>query len=103
MRTPEEIEKAAACCFDAEDCKGCPYIKSRCADVTTSSELIDDMITLIARLQTTINLMKIQMRGDCGSCKHKDDPKICGHCIIDVTRPCWEYEGLPELPKKGEY
>lgn len=125
MRTPEEIEKAITCCFGMESCDGCPYIKNRCKDITTSQHLIDDMITLIEQLEKkvkdaeaaiderdmVISLMQIQMRGDCGCCKHGKDGKAepCTSCLASREyHPRWEYEGLPEipkgyvLPKKGE-
>lgn len=54
MKTPEEIKKAAACCFDAESCNTCPYIKERCVEITTSPTLIDDMIALIEQLEAQI-------------------------------------------------
>ena len=108
MRTPEEIKKAAACCFGFESCNGCPYTQKRCKDITTSPELIDDMIALIDRQEETIQLMQIQVMGDCGVCKHKKEPEVCKECMSIAYHPDWEYEGLPDipkgyvLPKKGE-
>lgn len=111
MKTPEEIKKAAACCFDAESCIGCPYSKERCIDITTSIELIEDMRALIEQQEEQIMCMKIQMHGDCGVCKHRHNAQVtpagprfsgpCYTCMQKESRPNWEYEGLPELPKKG--
>lgn len=95
MKTPEEIKKAASCCFDAESCNTCPYIKERCVGITTSPTLIDDMIALIEQLEEQIDLMKIQMQGDCGVCKHKAHDAACLTCLTLPDKPLWEYEGLP--------
>lgn len=69
-------------------------------------------LALIEQLEEENMCMKIQMHGDCGVCKHrhnskkrKDGPSFigpCWTCVHDESRPNWEYEGLPELPKKGE-
>lgn len=71
-----------------------------------------ETLKYIEQLEELIMCMKIQMRGDCGVCKHrhnskkrKDGPSfigLCWTCVHDESRPNWEYEGLPELPKKGE-
>lgn len=70
------------------------------------------VLSYIDQLEEQIQLMKIQMEGDCGVCKHRrhalvtqDGPQFdgpCAACIRKESRPAWEYEGLPELPKKGE-
>ena len=58
----------------------------------------------IEELEMNIHLMQIQMHGDCGCCKNKKKnmSSVCAYCMSKKGRPCWEYEGLPELPKKGE-
>lgn len=53
----------------------------------------------IEQLEEQIQLMKIQMEGDCGVCKHKGNRKKCADCMSIAYHPDWEYEGLPELPK----
>ena len=68
------------------------YLEKKVAD---AQERIDE-------LETTIQLMKLQMMGDCGVCKHKNVPTVCKECMSIAYHPDWEYEGLPETPKKGE-
>lgn len=72
---------------------------------------VSDAEAAIDERDTVINLMKIQMRGDCGCCAHGKDGKAepCASCLASKEyHPRWEYEGLPEipkgyvLPKKGE-
>ena len=55
----------------------------------------------IEELDTNISLMKIQMEGYCGACKNREKRELCKECMIFPYHPYWEYEGLPELPKKG--
>lgn len=56
----------------------------------------------IELLEEQAMCMQIQMRGDCGVCKHKDNGERCAACLSDtykhhMTHPLWEYEGLPEV------
>lgn len=102
--TPEEIKvKLNQPCI--RSCDGCRYHKAclRYAGYAARA--------YIEQLEEQIQLMKIQMEGDCGVCKHRhhaqvtqDGPRFdgpCAACIQKESRPAWEYEGLPELPKKG--
>lgn len=92
MKTPEKIKEALQRHKEA-DCGHCPYYYPCMPD------LIDDTLALIEQLEEQIDLMKIQMRGDCGTCKHRDvKGEPCDTCGPDHKRPAWEYEGLPELP-----
>lgn len=50
---------------------------------------------LIQQLEGQIDLMKIQMQGDCGVCKHWNGEK-CDECLTKTGHPHWEYEGLPK-------
>lgn len=51
------------------------------------------------QLREQIMLMRIQMRGDCGTCKHKRTRGwVCYECTKTSERVKWEYEGLPVLP-----
>ena len=52
-------------------------------------------IARIEQLEEQIDLMKIQMQGDCGVCKHKAHDDACLTCLTLPDKPLWEYEGLP--------
>ena len=102
MKTPKEIKKALGCCsrgvsWSSTCAKGCPYLDVyKCATVLQS-----DALAYIAQLEETISLMMIQMRGDCGCCKHGRDMARCNKCLTsrEGYHPLWEYEGLPEVLK----
>ncbi len=109
MKTPEEINKGLKCCVgDILDCKECPYLDDECCMYRVKH----DAYMRIQQLEEQIMGMKIQMHGDCGVCKHRSGcqidgrdiamSKTCYECMMKESRPNWEYEGLPELPKKGE-
>lgn len=99
MKTPDEIKKALECCaFD--ECHGdrdkCPFSNS----VTCIENMVEEALAYISQLEETIDLMKIQMRGDCGCCKHGRDGDMarCNECLSSREyHPLWEYEGLPEV------
>jgi hypothetical protein len=98
MKTPEEIKAAIACCFSERHlCEHCPYnamlLSWRGDDCINA--LQNDIVTLIRQLEEQIDLMKIQMQGDCGVCKHWNSGK-CDECLKNTGRPYWEYEGLPK-------
>lgn len=103
MRSPEEIKfrlewLAHPCSEVTYDCDKCRY-KDIC-DNTYSCDVSKEALSLIAQLEETISLMKIQMRGDCGCCKHgrDGDMKRCNECLLSREyHPLWEYEGLPEV------
>lgn len=70
----------------------------------------NDALAYINQLEETISLMKIQMHGDCGVCKHREDQRVkadaqfgvrlspaCYECLSKGGRSRWEYEGLPEV------
>ena len=111
MKTPEEIIDGMEHCYGQHSCDGCPYEEDGCipalwndgfARLRQLEKMVADAEAAIEERDTIINLMKIQIAGDCGCCKHKDVPSVCADCMKKTGRPCWEYEGLPELPKKGE-
>lgn len=103
MKTPEEIKKALKLHKGGSSCTKCPYYGGFGEDYACMPGLITDVLAHIDQLEETIDLMKIQMRGDCGTCKHRDvRGEPCDTCGPDHNRPAWEYEGLPELPKKGD-
>lgn len=57
-----------------------------------------DALAYIEQLEERIDLMMIQMRGDCGCCKHrnaKEEP--CRSCLNEEDSPYWQYEGLPVI------
>ena len=106
MKTPEEIKKGLSVCSIAEtvaedeDCKGCPYyIEGQI--LCGINTMLGDSLSYIDQLEERIDLMLIQMRGDCGCCKHKEEKgEPCVSCSINGDRPNWEYEGLPEVKSK---
>ena len=71
----------------------------------TEEHIANDALAYIDQLEETITLMKIQMHGDCGVCKHRKGFDIegaimsqrCYECLKKESRPNWEYEGLPEV------
>lgn len=94
MMTPEDIKVGLVYCKDADFCDNCPIYEKREFDIIGSA------LSLIAQLEETISLMKIQMRGDCGCCKHgrDGDMRRCNGCLSSREyHPLWEYEGLPEV------
>lgn len=115
MKTPEEIKKALKLHKGGSACGKCPYYGSFYDDYACMPGLITDVLALIEKLEEQVMLMKIQMRGDCGCCKHRGKVEVtttgekgeyhlsreCAGCLNKEDRPNWEYEGLPELPKKG--
>ncbi len=99
MKTPGEIKKGLKYCGSGNDCSDeCPYY-AECLFYDDNA-LEHDSLSYIAQLEETICLMKIQMRGDCGCCKHggDGDMKRCNECLLSREyHPLWEYEGLPEV------
>ena len=72
-------------------------------------------LAYIEQLEEQITLMKLQMKGDCGVCKHRNDERkledkqfgcrlspVCYECLKKDGREMWEYEGLPEVKNKLE-
>lgn len=94
MKTPEEIKKGLKYHSEYLPCAECPY-----ETPTNTGECIkyltDDALALIQQLEEQIDLMKIQMQGDCGVCKHWNGEK-CDECLAKTGHPHWEYEGLPK-------
>lgn len=98
--TPEEIKAGIAYCMNESFCQGCP-IEQKC-----KADILSQARALIEHQEEQIALMKVQMHGDCGVCKHRhhaqvrqDGPRFdgpCHACIQQESRPAWEYEGLPE-------
>lgn len=100
MKTPEEIKKIKeglkSCSSD--ECHGehgdCPYKNNVFCMMTMAGEAM----AYIEQLEEHIDLMLIQMRGDCGCCKHrnaKEEP--CRSCLNEEDSPYWQYEGLPVI------
>ena len=104
MKTPEEIKKALECCSkpsNSNACTECPYTP---CTVGPEKNAQVDALAYIQQLEEQIEFMKIQMQGDCGSCKYTNvtgGKEPCASCMLDASRPSWEYGGLPELPEKG--
>lgn len=93
MKTPEEIkESLRRCARFCHDIKNCEY------NIIIPEAVAIDAITYIEQLEERIDLMLIQMRGDCGTCKHRsEDNGPCNSCVLDENRPAWEYDGLPDI------
>lgn len=100
--TPEEIKAGLQHCTTKYFCNGCP-IESKC-----NATILLNALNRIEQLEETISLMKIQMQGDCGVCKHRHDERVkedaqfgcrlspaCYECLSKGGRSHWEYEGLP--------
>lgn len=103
MKTPEEIKKGLEVCTrdgneKLTECEGCPYGVDG-QFICAITQMMKDALAYISQLEETISLMKIQMRGDCGCCKHgKVNMKRCNECLASREyHPLWEYEGLPEV------
>ena len=120
MKTDAEIMRALELCTKDECApdNACPYAKN-CEECESLQELKNDAIALIGRVKAEISLskeeiarleeenmcLKIQMRGDCGVCKHREvgfGYEPCDSCIEKPDRPAWEYEGLPELRRENK-
>ena len=106
MKTPEEIKKALECCSkpqQADPCNGCPYDECGCGNAGTEN-FPHDALAYIHLLEERIELMKEQMHGDCGVCKHNGDVERCVNCLFDKdhSHPLWEYEGFPTDMEKED-
>ena len=78
MKTPEEIKKGLECCSKPQlsnPCKDCPYDECGCVE-DGKSNVTHDALTYIEQLEEQIMCMKIQMRGDCGCCKHRGKVEV---------------------------
>ena len=103
MKTPEEI-KATLLRYISAGSGTCLL-----DDCPLDSDVPRAALTYIEQLEERIQLMLIQMKGDCGVCKHRlderklDDKQLgcrlspaCYECLKKDGREMWEYEGLPE-------
>lgn len=109
-----DVVKALRHCALVPDeigCEGCPY-RGKCSlehpykVEEDAADLIEALEAKVDKLDDQIIMMRAQMRGDCGVCKHRNRNRfdeinvfiseICGECMIESTHPNWEYEGLPE-------
>ena len=103
MKTPEEIKKALKlCAYDGcqyEDRYECPFG----GNVMCIENMVTDALAYIEQLEEQVQLMRIQMQGDCGCCKHGQDMARCNKCLTEKEyHPLWEYEGLPEVKKDDQ-
>lgn len=106
MKTPEEIRIGLECRGDKRDphCVDCPYHGKGLTPCRIA--VCEDALAIIDQLEERIALMLIQMKGDCGVCKHRSGCWIggrdiaksitCYECMMNESRPNWEYEGLPQ-------
>ena len=108
MKTDAEIKLGLElCCQDENVSNGrCPYGRDceEC-DGDGIQRLKADALALIERLEEENMCMRIQMRGDCGVCKHQEVEfgfEPCDSCIDKLDHPAWEYEGLPELRRENK-
>lgn len=98
--THEEVQKGLECCLaplpKCNDCPMKPYAK--CTHVLKHGALIH-----MREMEEQIMLFKIQIRGDCGVCKHVGvhiGKEPCKSCVLKEDHPAWEYIGFPEVNKK---
>lgn len=98
MMTADEINrlKTGLECCASDECHGdrgeCPYQYT----IICVSAMAGQARKYIEQLEERIDLMLIQMAGDCGVCKHRDEEiGPCDTCMHDAERHGWEYEGLP--------
>lgn len=104
MKTPEELKESMDACFVNGSCGGCFYTQG-IEGAGCLADMCKDAKAYIEQLEEQIDLMKIQMHGDCGVCKHRGGFDVegaimsqrCYECLKKETRPNWEYEGLPEV------
>lgn len=94
MKTPDVIKKGLERCKDDRCiCDECEFSDG---NVKKWRSLMGDALAYIEQLEEKISLMKIQMHGDCGVCKHRDEERgPCASCLFDRKRSNWEHEGLP--------
>lgn len=111
MKSPEEIKKALECCGAGNRCATpCPFADDSSNIISCTNMLAREARTCIEQLEEQISLMKLQMKGDCGVCKHRNDERklddkqlgcrlspACYECLKKDGRDMWEYEGLPSL------
>ena len=101
MKKPDDIKEALRKCIGWNSGYRCGECRYWNGSAMCKPELCNDAIAYIEQLEERIILMLIQMRGDCGCCKHKEEKgEPCISCSINGDRPNWEYEGLPEVKSK---
>ena len=85
-------------------------------ETSRAAAAFTNAIAYILELEEQIQLMKIQMHGDCGVCKHRSEQEAvfrkaakkgefaftqrCEDCIKN-GKSAWEYEGLPEVKRNA--
>ena len=100
MKTPDEIKQGLTCCATFDRCQTeCPYADQPHITDLCTSQLAKEALAYISMLEEQISLMRLQMHGDCGTCKHWGE-YVCDECMTKTLRPHWEYEGLPDLKKE---
>ena len=107
MKTPEELKESLDACFVKKTCAACHYERDVCGEKCLVAMCMDAK-AYIEQMEEAISLMKIQMHGDCGVCKHRtgfdmDMARMsmrCYECMAKESRPNWEYEGLPEVKSR---
>lgn len=81
--------------------------------IPVNADALHELVEKYKQLEEQISLMKLQMKGDCGCCKHRNDERklddkqfgcrlspVCYECLKKDGREMWEYEGLPEVKGK---
>lgn len=105
MKTPEEIKRGLMVCSNLEgSCEECPYKPEIKEELACSIGIMKkDALAYIEQLEERIDLMMIQMHGDCGVCKHRNESAFqspCAECTETKDNDLWEYEGLPEVKER---
>lgn len=100
MKTPEEIKMGLECHGFKEahfhkHCSDCAYHGKKLTPCRIAVH--EDALKYIKLLEERIDLIMIQLRGDCGTCKHRRMEYTCRVCCDDeyAYHPLWEYEGFP--------
>lgn len=82
--TPEEIRDEVGDTWGGCDCDKVGM---------AGADAIQELLAEVERLEEENMELWIKMRGDCGVCAHREDPKMCAVCLGHEGRPAWAYEG----------
>ncbi len=94
MKTPDEIKKALECCFNASQCRDCPYYPTTC-----DRELVRDAREYIRQLEAERDALHegLKVELGCYACKnYVDDPDYDSNECMDCgkNRCNFEWRGV---------